>query len=195
ARGGLEALARYQAHVDDAFRDEEPGKIVHELRRGELAHRRKIPHTPYYGTHDAPALFALALWNAVRWTGDSPLLDPYLPAASAAMDWCDRWGDQDGDGFLEYSTRSRLGYRNQGWKDSGDAVPHEDGALAETPLGTVELQGYWYAARLAMAEMLEGVGRNAEANLHRSRALELRDRIEDRFWMDDSGFYAFALDR
>jgi glycogen debranching enzyme len=149
--GVLEALRPLQAHKRDDFRDADPGKLPHELRRGELAWSRDIPHTPYYGCHDAPALHVLSLWNAFRWTGDRELLARNLPVAVRALQWCLGDGDPDGDGFLEYDTRSRLGYRNQGWKDSGDAIVHEDGRLAETPLATVELQGYLYAALLAMA--------------------------------------------
>jgi glycogen debranching enzyme len=194
ATGALTALGACQARVDDAFRDAEPGKIAHELRRGELAHFDAIPHTPYYGTHDAPALFVLALWNAFRWTGNRDLLRKHLAAAEAALRWCDEHGDEDRDGLLEYRTRSRKGYRNQGWKDAGDAIVHEDGTLAELPIATVELQGYWYAARLAMAELFDAVGNHEGGAALRSAARTLRDLVEDRFWMEDAGCYALALD-
>jgi glycogen debranching enzyme len=190
--GALEQLARTQANLRDDFRDAEPGKIAHELRHGELAHVGAIPHTPYYGTHDAPALFVLALWNAHRWTGDRGLLDKFLPAAQSALRWCEEAGDLDRDGLLEYRTRSKKGYRNQGWKDAGDAIVHADGRLAELPIATVELQGYWYAALLAMAELLEAIGEPAGAL--RKRAAALRHSIDQRFWMEDPGCYALALD-
>jgi glycogen debranching enzyme len=193
-RGALAALARTQAHRRDDYRDAEPGKIVHEVRHGELAYSGRIPHSPYYGTHDAPELFVLALWHAYRFTGDRGLLDRYLPAATAALAWCDELGDLDGDGLLEYRTHSRRGYRNQGWKDSGDAIVDEDGRLAEPPVATVELQGYWYAARLAMAEMAEAVGQVDEAATQRVAAATLRIRVEEQYWLEEAGTYALALD-
>jgi glycogen debranching enzyme len=194
ARGALEAVAALQATARDDWRDAEPGKLPHELRRGELAYRHEIPHTPYYGTHDAPALFCLALWHVWRWTGDRRLLDEYLDTACAALRWCDEAGDRDGDGFLEYETRSRRGYYNQSWKDAGDAIVHEDGTIAPLPIATVELQGYWYAARLAMAELLDACGQPDEARRLRDAAEELRARVNTRFWLEDEGFYAMALD-
>jgi glycogen debranching enzyme len=192
AAGALTSLAASQARAADAFRDAQPGKIAHELRHGELAHFHAIPHTPYYGTHDAPALFVLAVWNLFRWTGKRDLLREHLAAARSALRWCDELGDEDHDGLLEYRTRSRQGYRNQGWKDAGDAVLHDDGRPAPLPIATIELQGYWYAARLAMAEMLEATGGDGEPL--RSAARALRQRVEERFWMADAHCYAFALD-
>src|SRR5262249_9329286 len=145
-------------------------------------------------THDAPALFVLALWNAFRWTGDRDLLERHVPTAEAALRWCEELGDEDGDGLLEYQTRSPKGYRNQSWKDAGDAIPHEDGSLAELPVATVELQGYWFAARLAMAELFDVIGERERAESQRSCARALRDLVENRFWLDDLGCYALALD-
>ena len=162
ARGALAALAPLQATARDEWRDAEPGKLPHELRRGELAFRKEIPHTPYYGTHDAPALYCLTLWNAWRWTGDKSLLDAHLQTAERALRWCDQLGDRDGDGLQEYATRSRLGYYNQSWKDAADAIPEPTGGPAKLPIATLELQGYLYAARLAMAELCEHVGDDAE---------------------------------
>jgi glycogen debranching enzyme len=193
-RGALLATAKTQARATDDARDAGPGKLAHELRVGELAHFHAIPHTPYYGTHDAPALFVLALWNAFRWTGDRSLLERFVPTAHAALDWCQQLGDEDGDGLLEYRTRSNDGYRNQSWKDAHDAIPHEDGTQAELPIATVELQGYWYAARLAMAELLDAAGEPEHAQHFRHHARELRNLVERRFWMDDKGYYALALD-
>ena len=194
ADGALEALASTQARQRDDFRDAEPGKIAHELRRGELARFHEIPHTPYYGTHDAPALYVLALWNAFRWTGDRELVRRHLGTAQAALQWCDELGDVDGDGLLEYRTHSPKGYENQGWKDSGDAIVHEDGRHAELPIATVELQGYLYAARLAMAELLDALGESGRAIDTRASAASLRELVEERFWMEDAGCYALALD-
>jgi glycogen debranching enzyme len=194
ARGALAALGGLQARERDDWRDAEPGKLPHELRRGELAHRGVVPHTPYYGTHDTPALYCLALWNAWRWTGDRRLLDAHLETARAGLRWCDESGDRDGDGLLEYATRSRRGYYNQSWKDAGDAIVHADGRIADLPLAPVELQGYLYAARLALAELLDESGETAEAESVRARAAELRDLVEDRYWWSEEGFYVLALD-
>src|SRR5436305_5170027 len=178
AKGALSALAELQASRRDDWRDAEPGKLRHECRRGELASRNRIPFAPaYYGTHDAPALYCLTLWHAWRWTGDVKLLKKHLGTARAAIRWCDERGDRDRDGLLEYETRSPKGYRNQSWKDAGDAVVHADDRQADLPLATVELQGYLFAARLAMAELLAAQGERAEAEWLRDAASRLRDTV------------------
>jgi glycogen debranching enzyme len=194
ARGALQALGALQARSRDDFRDAEPGKLPHELRHGELARFGSVPHSPYFGTHDAPALYVITLGEAYRATGDRALLEAHLPAALEAMRWCEEQGDCDGDGLLEYRTASSQGYANQGWKDAGDAIPHLDGQLAEPPVATIELQGYWYAARLALAELFEHAGFPRDANRQRRAALELRTLVEQRFWMDQESCYALALD-
>ncbi|MGH2921619.1 MAG: amylo-alpha-1,6-glucosidase [Gaiellaceae bacterium] len=194
AQGALTALGALQAQGRDDWRDAEPGKLPHEVRRGELAHLDLIPHTPYYGTHDAPALYCLALWHAWRWTGAQALLETHLETARAALTWCDERGDRDGDGLQEYATRSRNGYYNQSWKDAGDAIVHENGELAEVPLATIELQGYLYAARLAMAELLDECGEPTAAERLRAQARELQVLVEERYWLPESSFYALALD-
>jgi glycogen debranching enzyme len=194
ARGALAALAPLQATARDDWRDAEPGKLPHELRRGELAFRKVIPHTPYYGTHDAPALYCLTLWNAWRWTGDDTLLDAHRETAERALRWCDELGDRDGDGLQEYATRSQLGYYNQSWKDAGDAILQPTGELAKLPIATVELQGYLYAARLAMAEIYEHGGDEAGALRLRDSAATLRALVEERYWLEDENFYAVAID-
>jgi len=193
-RGALAALGAVQATRRDDYRDAEPGKIAHELREGELARAGRIPHTPYYGTHDAAALYVLALWNAWRWTGDAALVDAQLPVARAALRWCVEGGDRDGDGLLEYRTRSAAGYRNQGWKDAGDAIVDERGRPVMPPIATVELQGYWYAAQLAMADLVAHRGEPDEAARLRSSAAALRARVEERFWHEPEGTYALAID-
>lgn len=194
ALGALEALGRLQAHTRDDFRDAEPGKLPHELRHGELARFGTVPHSPYYGTHDAPALYVLTLWNAFRFTGDRSLLSRHLTRARAAMKWCETDGDPDGDGLLEYQTHSPQGYENQGWKDAGDAVPYPNGERVRPPIATVELQGYLYAARLAFAELIEKTGESGEAARQRRAASELRVRVEQRYWLEAEGTYALALD-
>ncbi|HUC32919.1 MAG TPA: glycogen debranching N-terminal domain-containing protein, partial [Ilumatobacteraceae bacterium] len=194
ARGALRALGALQARQEDDWRDAQPGKLPHELRRGELAQRGLIPHTPYYGTHDAPSLYCLALWNAWRWTGDRSLLDDHFDTACAALGWTGVGGDLDGDGLQEYKTRSRDGYYNQGWKDAGDAIVDAEGHLGELPLATVELQGYLFAARLAMAELCDEIGDSDAASGLRASAAQLAVLVEQRFWLEREGFYAIALD-
>lgn len=195
AEGTLAALGARQAHERDDWRDAEPGKLPHEIRQGELAYRGTIPHAAYYGTHDAQALYCLALWQVWRWTGRRDLLDTHLETARAALRWCEQWGDRDGDGLQEYATRSSRGYYNQGWKDAGDAIVHDDGRMAETPIATVELQGYLFAAYLAMAELLDAHGDPAEAVRLRRAACTLRAVVEEHLWMDEHNFYALALDK
>ena len=157
ARGALLVLARWQATERDDYRDAEPGKIHHELRRGELAHFKLIPHTPYYGTADATPLYLITLHSAWMCTGDRTLLTKHLDTAERCLDWIDRYGDRDGDGFQEYQTRSPVGYENQGWKDSGDAVMNVDGSLVKGPKALCELQGYVYDAWLRMAQIYDAL--------------------------------------
>src|SRR5216683_5774641 len=138
AGGALEVLGRLQATERDDYRDAEPGKILHELRYGELAHFKLIPHTPYYGTADATPLYLVALHAAWRATGDRALIERHLPNAEACLTWIDKYGDRDGDGFQEYQTRSAAGYENMAWKDSGDAVMHADGPPVRGPKALCE---------------------------------------------------------
>ncbi|MGI9168945.1 MAG: amylo-alpha-1,6-glucosidase [Caulobacteraceae bacterium] len=194
ARGALEVLRRYQASKRDDWRDAEPGKIMHELRRGELAYFKLIPHTPYYGTADATILYLIVLHNAWRCTGDPDLLAEYMPAAEKCLKWIDRYGDRDGDGFQEYQTRSTAGYYNQGWKDSGDALVYPDGSIVKTPIALVELQGYVYDAWLRMAQIYDALGKKRRARALRDKAKALFERFNAAFWDEESGFYALALD-
>ncbi|MCA1646745.1 MAG: amylo-alpha-1,6-glucosidase, partial [Chloroflexi bacterium] len=194
ARGALQRLADYQATTIDEWRDAEPGKIPHELRVGELAHLRKVPHTPYYGTADATILYPIVLHETWKWTGDEALLRKHLETARRCMEWIDKYGDIDADGFQEYRTRSEQGYENMGWKDSGDAVVYPDGSPVPQPKGLVELQGYAFDAKMRMAEILEVLGEPGGATALRAAAAELRTKFEEAFWCEDLGFYAFGLD-
>ncbi len=194
ARGALRTLARYQAAAVDDWRDAEPGKILHELRVGELAHFRRVPHTPYYGTADATPLYLIALHEAWRWLGDPGLLRQYREVALRCLEWIDRYGDLDGDGFQEYRTRSPQGYENMGWKDAGDAVVYPDGRPVPQPKALCELQGYVFDAWLRMAEVFDALGEPDRAVALRRRAAELQRRFEAAFWCEDIGFYAFCLD-
>jgi glycogen debranching enzyme len=194
ARGALEVLSRYQASERDDYRDAEPGKIMHELRTGELAHFKLIPHTPYYGSADATPLYLIVLHNAWRCTGDAALLDRHMAAAERCLEWIDLYGDRDGDGFQEYETRSAAGYENQGWKDSGAALVYPDGSLVKGPKALCEIQGYVYDAWRRMAEIFDFRGEPARAADLRAKADSLFHRFNEAFWDEASGFYAFALD-
>jgi glycogen debranching enzyme len=194
ARGALKKLAELQATARDDRRDAEPGKIPHEIRFGELAHFHQIPHTPYYGTADATPLYLIVLHEAWKWLGDTALLREHRDVALRCLDWIDRYGDLDGDGFQEYQTRSPVGYENLGWKDAVDAVVYPDGSQVKPPKGLCELQGYVFDAWLRMAEAFDALGDTDRARQLRTNAARLRARFEDRFWCDDLGFYAFALD-
>jgi glycogen debranching enzyme len=194
ARGALEILGSLQAKTVDNYRDAEPGKILHEKRYGELAHFKLIPHTPYYGTADATPLYLITLHAAWRATGDPALLERNLETAEGCLSWIDDYGDRDGDGFQEYQTRSRVGYENMGWKDSGDAVVYPDGSLVKGPKALCELQGYVHRAWLGMAEIFDALGKPDRAQGLRAKARALFDRFNEAFWDEELGFYAYALD-
>jgi glycogen debranching enzyme len=194
ARGALDVLGAYQAQERDDYRDAEPGKILHELRYGELAHFRLIPHTPYYGTSDATPLYLVALHFAWRATGDRGLIEKHLSTAEGCLAWIDDYGDRDGDGLQEYQTRSSAGYENTGWKDSGDAVMYEDGTLVKGPKALCELQGYVYDAWLRMAEIYDEIGGHDRAKHLREKAAALFQKFNELFWNEELGFYAYTLD-
>jgi glycogen debranching enzyme len=194
ARGALEILGSLQAKEDDPYRDAEPGKILHELRYGELAHFKLIPHTPYYGTADATPLYLITLHAAWRATGDKALLEQHLETAEGCLTWIDKYGDRDGDGFQEYQTRSPVGYENMAWKDSGDSVMYPDGSLVKGPKALCELQGYVYSAWVRMAEVFDALGKPDRARELRAKAAALFARFNEAFWDEDLGFYAYALD-
>ena len=194
ARGTLDILGSLQAKDQDDYRDAEPGKILHEIRYGELAHFKLIPHTPYYGTADATPLYLITLHAAWRAIGDKALLERHLETAEGCLSWIDNYGDRDGDGFQEYQTRSPIGYENMGWKDAGDSVVYPDGSLVKGPKALCELQGYVYDAWLRMAEVFDELGKPDRASELRSKATALFKRFNEAFWDEESGFYAFALD-
>jgi len=195
ARGVLETLARRQGRVDDPRTEEEPGKIVHELRFGHAGGLALGGGDAYYGSVDATPLFVMLLGELRRWDPDDALVDRLLPAADRALAWIAERGDRDGDGYVEYERRSPRGLANQGWKDSWDAVRHLDGELAEPPIALAEVQGYVYAAYLARAHFAQEAGDLATCEHYRDRATRLRDRFNEDFWLEDRGWYALALDR
>ncbi len=190
----LRVLAEWQSQVHDNFRDAEPGKILHELRRGELAALKLIPHTPYYGTADATPLFLVALHALWRATGDGSLAAQYRETAEGCLSWIDDCGDRDHDGFQEYGTRSGQGYENVGWKDSGEAVVDVDGSNVVKPKALCELQGYVYAAWRGMAEMFAATGAAERAAALDAKADRLFERFNAVFWNEAEGFYAYCLD-
>jgi glycogen debranching enzyme len=194
ARGTLLVLAGLQAHHDEAWRDAEPGKILHELRTGELARTGHIPHTPYYGTVDATPLFLMVAGGYYRWTLDLDTMVRLRPALDAALAWIDQWGDRDGDGFVEYEQRAPAGLINHGWKDSHDSIVHADGSLAHGAIALVEVQGYVYEAKLRIADVYEALGDAQRAERLRAEAVELRAEFNETFWDADEGFFALALD-
>lgn len=194
ARSTLRYLAAHQGTQDNPWRDEQPGKIMHEMRFGELANTNSVPFNPYYGSIDATLLFLMLFAATVRWTGDVNLYHDLLPAAFHALDWIDLYADADGDGYIAFEPRSTAGLRIQGWKDSRDSVVHPDGTLAEPPLALVEVQAYAYAARTWMADLLERMGETERAAEARSGAAALKERFNADFWLKDEGFYAQAIE-
>ena len=195
ARGALAVLGSLQATERDDFRDAEPGKIMHEMRHGELAHFKLVPHTPYYGTADATILYLIVLHEAWRWSGDQGLIERHLSTAEKCLEWIDEYGDRDGDGFQEYETRSPAGYENQGWKDAGEAVVYPDGSLVKGPKALCELQGYVYDAWLRMAEIYDHIGKADRARDLRRKSCRCFFTVSTRHsGTKSSGFYAYALD-
>jgi glycogen debranching enzyme len=196
ARATLRVLAAHQATEVDPFRDAEPGKILHELRHGELAHFRQRPQSPYYGAADATPLFLILLDEYERWSGDAETVRALEAPARAAVTWLEEYGDRDGDLFLEYETRNPdCGIENQSWKDSWNAIAHPDGTLAALPRATCELQGYAYDARRRTARLArECWGDPGFADRLDRDAEKLRRSFVDAFWLPDEGFYALALD-
>ena len=196
AEATLRALSAKQARDFDDFRDAEPGKILHELRHGELTRRGESPHSPYYGTHDATPLFLILLDEYERWTGDLELVRQLWPAARAALEWIEKHGDPDGDGYLEYRTRSPRGLVNQCWKDSRNSMLFADGRVAEPPIATCEIQGYAYDARLRTARLARlAFGDEALAARLEADAARLRERFNQDFWSKARGHFVLALDR
>ena len=194
ARGTLRLLARYQGQKVDDVTEEEPGKIFHELRRGELARLGEIPHRPFYGSVDATPLFALVFAETIKWTGDRALWRELLPAAERALTWCDSiYGDPDRDGYVEYGMRDSV-LRSQGWKDSAQSLSDPDGEWSALPAALVEVQAYLYAAKIGLADLYAVDGDAARADRLRAEARELRERFERDFWMEEQGCYAQALD-
>lgn len=193
-RGTLPQLARLQGKAVDDWRDEQPGRMLHEAHTGPLSALNYDPRGRSYGSLTTSGFYPFVVAQLWHWTGDKAQVAPFLDPALAALKWLETYSDRDRDGFFDYRTRSRQGVENQGWKDSGDALVHADGAPAKTPIATSEEQGIAYAAMLNLAEVLWWFGRKDEAKHLYDRAVDLKARFNAAFWMEDEGFFAMALD-
>jgi glycogen debranching enzyme len=194
ARGVLAFLADTQATSRDPERDAEPGKVLHEMRKSEMARLREVPFDRYYGSVDATPLFLVLAAAYYERTADLAFLRDIWPNLQAALEWIDQSGDTDGDGFIEYSRRASTGLLQQGWKDSQDSVFHSDGSLARGPIALCEVQSYVYAARLGIATIAGALGHRPIAETQRQKASELRSRFDAAFWCEDLSMFALALD-
>jgi glycogen debranching enzyme len=190
----LTKLGRMQSTRFDDWRDEQPGRIPYQMRCGPLALLNLNPYSAYYADYASPLMYVISLANLWAWTGKRSFLEKHWDTARRILDWAREVGDPDGDGYLEYQTRSSKGTKNQGWKDSGDAIVYDDGTPVPAPIATCELQGYWYVAQELMALMSWVMNARDESRAYRASASALKERFNRDWWMEDETFYALALD-
>lgn len=190
----LTRLGRMQSSRMDDWRDEEPGRIPYQVRSGPLALLNVNPYAAYYADFASPLMFVIALANLYAWTGNDTLVDKHWDTARRILDWAREYGDRDRDGYLEYLTRSRVGTKNQGWKDSGDAIVYDDGSPVQPPIATCELQGYWFAAQQLMGVLSWMRGAFTDARAYMASAAELKQRFNRDWWIENHGFFALAMD-
>lgn len=193
-RGTLPVLAETQGREVNDWRDEQPGRMIHEAHGGPLAALNFTPQGRSYGSLTTSGFYPFVVAQLWHWTGDKALIEPYVEPAIKALQWLDDCSDRNRDGFYDYKTRSSMGTENQGWKDSGDALVHADGSEAKIPIATCEEQGIAYAAKFNLAEVLWWLDRKDEAKLLADEASELKKRFNETFWMEDEGFFAMAID-
>jgi len=195
AKGTLKTLANFQGTEVNKYKEEEPGKILHEIRFGELAFFKKIPHTPYFGTVDATPLFLILACEYYFHTKDKKFIDEIMPNIELALKWINEYGDKDKDGYLEYQKATDQGLDNQGWKDSGDSVKFRDGRLALAPIAICEVQGYVYRAKKSLSQLFAALGDTNKSEAIDLEADQLKEKFNKEFWMPDDKFFAEALDR
>ncbi len=193
-KGTLPVIASLQGREANDWRDEQPGRMIHEAHAGPLSVLGHTPRARYYGSVTTSGFFPVILSELWHWTGDETLVRPLVPAALKALRWLDEYCDADGDGFYEYRTRSEQGVKHQAWKDSPDAIVYEDGTSVEPPVATCEEQGFAYLAKLHMSEVLWWLDEKETARRLFHEAGELKKRFNERFWMEDLGFFALGLD-
>jgi glycogen debranching enzyme len=194
ARNAGEALSQLQGRETDEVRLEQPGRILHELRRGQMAHLHEIPHSPSYMSVDSTALFLILLCGDVAWSGDLESFELHRDAVLAALTWIDAYGDLDGDGFVEYAVRTPAGTLHQGWRNAPSAIVHPDGAAVEGPVALAEVQGYVYMAKRELAQVFGQLGDVERSEQLQSEAAALRGRFNEAFWLPDEQYLAMALD-
>ncbi len=194
ALGVLQTLARFQGAKVDPRNDEEPGRILHEMRFGEAPSLSLGGGHVYYGSVDATPLFVMLLGELRRWGLARDIVDGLMPSADAAMNWIEEYGDRDGDGYVEYQRASDRGLVNQGWKDSWDGIRYADGRIGRAPIALCEVQGYVYGAYLARAHFADEAGDDATAARFRSKAVDLKTAFNRDFWIEEKGWYAMGLD-
>lgn len=194
AKNTLKTLAKYQGKENNTWRDEQPGKIMHELRRGELANTKQIPFTPYYGTVDATPLFLILLAEYFHWTADDELVKELLPNVRRAFAWIERNCHEE-TGFLTYDQQADKGFPNQGWKDSANSNIHHDGRYAQSPIALIEVQGYVFQAKKMLAPILKKIGKRDMAKQLNQEAKVMKEAIDHYFWLENEQYYAIALDK